>query len=103
MKDISCLESTSQEVIVGLHGKSGQYDGVIEFGITTVAKNVGPDGSPDSVYNMPELGRKVGMGNGEWIFDDENCNINSQENKGDDEAEDEENGEKDDWTTDNDD
>ncbi|UPX12074.1 uncharacterized protein EKO05_0002650 [Ascochyta rabiei] len=57
------LEPASHEVIVGFYGKSGENDGVVEFGIITVAKSVGLDGLPESVFDLPELRNTVGMGN----------------------------------------
>ncbi|KAJ4343397.1 hypothetical protein N0V95_006659 [Ascochyta clinopodiicola] len=57
------LEPASHEVIVGFYGKSGERDGIMEFGIITVAKSVGLDGLPESVFDLPELRNTVGMGN----------------------------------------
>lgn len=55
------LEPASHEVIVGFYGKSGTHDGVMEFGIITVAKSVGLEGLPDAVFDLPELRNTVGM------------------------------------------
>lgn len=62
------LEPASHEVIVGFYGKSGSYDGVMEFGIITVSKDVGLDGLPDAAFDLPELRNSVGMGEGERNF-----------------------------------
>lgn len=62
------LEPAPHEVIVGFYGRSGSYDGIMEFGIITVSKAVGLDGLPDAVYDLPELKNTVGMGDNEFNF-----------------------------------
>jgi hypothetical protein len=84
------LEPASHEVIVGFYGKSGTDDGVMEFGIITVAKSIGLEGLPDAVFDLPELRNTVGMG------DDERHEGNGDQSDGGDEDDD------DDHTTDSD-
>lgn len=55
------LEPAAEEVIVGFYGKSGQPCGIREFGIITAPKDVGLDGLPDVVFDLPELRNTVGM------------------------------------------
>ncbi|KAH6639260.1 putative peptidase family-domain-containing protein [Boeremia exigua] len=60
------LEPASHEVIVGFYGRSGRDCHYMkEFGIITVAKDVGLDGLPDAVYDLSELRNTVGMGQDE--------------------------------------
>ncbi|KAF3039739.1 hypothetical protein E8E12_006510 [Didymella heteroderae] len=69
------LEPASHEVIIGFYGKSGSRDGVMEFGIITVAKSVGLEGLPDAVFDLPELRNTVGMeGNRRYDGDEEHRN-----------------------------
>jgi hypothetical protein len=57
------LEPATHEVIVGFYGKSsrGGFCGIVEFGIITAPKNVGLDGLPDSVFDLPELRNNCGL------------------------------------------
>jgi hypothetical protein len=90
------LEPASHEVIVGFYGRSMKRDGVIEFGIITVAKTIGLDGLPDAVYDLPELRNAVGMGDtGNEAYDN-----NDEDDEEEDEDEDED---EDDDTIDGDD
>ena len=84
------LEPASHEVVVGFYGKSGQHDGIMEFGIITVAKTVGLDGLPDAVFDLPELRNTIGMGANEWNIGDEEHNDSDDEEDEDDEDEDDE-------------
>ena len=94
------LEPASHEVIVGFYGRSMKRDGVIEFGIITVAKTIGLDGLPDAVYDLPELRNTVGMSMG----DDDTGNDDHNNDDEDDEEEDEnEDEDEDDDTIDGDD
>ncbi|KAF2198416.1 metallopeptidase [Delitschia confertaspora ATCC 74209] len=56
-EQISKLAPGPDEVIVGFFGKSDNsgFGGVMEFGIITVPKDIGLDGLPDAVFDMPEL------------------------------------------------
>jgi hypothetical protein len=50
------LQPSAQEVIVGFYGKtSDNCGGVMEFGIITAPKDVGLDGLPAAVFDLPEL------------------------------------------------
>ncbi|KAF9690702.1 hypothetical protein EKO04_011475 [Ascochyta lentis] len=75
------LEPASHEVIVGFYGKSGENDGVMEFGIITAAKSVGLDGLPESVFDLPELRNTVGMGD-----DARTTGEDEQDNSGDEDG-----------------
>lgn len=78
---VARLEPASHEVIVGFYGKSGQHDGIMEFGIITVAKSVGLDGLPESVFDLPELRNTVGM-------DEEESNRSDQSGDEEDQSDD---------------
>jgi hypothetical protein len=64
--DIHVLEPGPNETIVGFFGTSSKvgFTGVLNFGIITVSKDVGLDGLPDVVYDMPELKNTAGLGDG---------------------------------------
>ncbi|KAF1930563.1 uncharacterized protein M421DRAFT_418865 [Didymella exigua CBS 183.55] len=79
------LEPASHEVIVGFYGKSGNSDGVMEFGIITVAKTVGLEGLPDAVFGLPELRNTVGMGEDERNGDQDDGDDHTIDGDGDDE------------------
>ncbi|KAF2274335.1 uncharacterized protein EI97DRAFT_126430 [Westerdykella ornata] len=49
------LAPRADEVIVGFFGKNRQYGGVAQFGIITAPKELGLDGLPDAVFDLPEL------------------------------------------------
>jgi hypothetical protein len=52
------------EVIVGFYGRSNRngFTGVTEFGIITAPKDVGLDGLPEIVFDLPELRNTCGLG-----------------------------------------
>jgi hypothetical protein len=71
--EIVKLTPSPDEVIVGFYGKSergGGFCEVEEFGIITVKREVGIEGLPDMVWDMPELRNTSGM---EGDEDDEVC------------------------------
>lgn len=55
------LEPERGEDVVGFYGRSGLRGGVMEFGIITCASDVGMDGLPEAVFDMPELRNTIGM------------------------------------------
>lgn len=57
------LEPAANEIVVGFFGQSSKdnFCGVMEFGIITAPKNVGWDGLPPSVYDLPELKNSAGL------------------------------------------
>jgi hypothetical protein len=83
------LEPASHEVIVGFYGRSMKRDGVIEFGIITVAKTIGLDGLPDAVYDLPELRNAVGMGDTNEAYSLAFYDNNDEDDEEEDEDEDE--------------
>lgn len=84
------LAPASHEVIVGFYGRSMKRDGVIEFGIITVAKTIGLDGLPDAVYDLPELRNAVGMSDDErGTGNEEDYNNNDEDDEEEDDDEDE--------------
>lgn len=98
------LAPASHEVIVGFHGRSMSHDGVIEFGIITVAKDVGLDGLPDAVYDLPELRNRVGMEENDQPHHEDAHNSDDNEDEDEDEDDDEdEDGDGDDDTINGDD
>ncbi|KAF3003162.1 hypothetical protein E8E13_009049 [Curvularia kusanoi] len=94
------LEPASHEVIVGFYGRSAKHDGVMEFGIITVAKDIGLDGLPDAVYDLPELKNTVGLGENDHNADDDDHN--NSENQDDEDEDGDEDDDDDDVTVDGD-
>ena len=82
------LEPASHEVVVGFYGKSGSRDGVMEFGIITVAKSVGLDGLPDAAFDLPELRNTVGMGEHEQTAEGHDSNDGNEDEYEEDEEDD---------------
>lgn len=80
------LEPASHEVIVGFYGKSGNHDGVMEFGIITVAKSVGLEGLPQAVFDLPELKNTVGMDEDERNDEDHEHSDDDDQDDGDDQT-----------------
>ncbi|USP76306.1 hypothetical protein yc1106_03580 [Curvularia clavata] len=66
------VRPADDEVIVGFFGKSRRdgFCGVCEFGIICVKKDVGLDGLPQEVYDMPELKNTAGLSSKEWCGED---------------------------------
>ncbi|KAJ4991179.1 hypothetical protein SVAN01_03307 [Stagonosporopsis vannaccii] len=83
------LKPGPHEIIVGFYGKSGSYDGIMEFGIITVSKEVGLEGLPDEVYDLPELRNTVGMGEDERNFGNRGQDSGDEEHNGNDNGDDE--------------
>ncbi|KAH7347064.1 putative peptidase family-domain-containing protein [Pyrenochaeta sp. MPI-SDFR-AT-0127] len=70
---IKKLEPSPNEVIVGFYGKSAKhsFNGVVEFGILTAPKDIGIDGLPAAVWDLPELKNTAGMADGDDECDDD--------------------------------
>ncbi|OAL45728.1 metallopeptidase [Pyrenochaeta sp. DS3sAY3a] len=61
--DVVKLEPAANETIVGFFGKSYRhsFSGVTEFGILTAPREVGLDGLPSVVFDLPELKNTAGI------------------------------------------
>jgi hypothetical protein len=65
------LQPSAQEVVVGFYGRtSADYGAVAEFGIITAPKDVGLDGLPDAVFDLPELRNEDRIVDGDEVMED---------------------------------
>ena len=80
------VKPAADEIVVGFFGKSrrGGFNGVCEFGLICVKREVGWEGLPDAVFGLVEVRNTAGMEEGE-----ENAQTEDEDDDEEDEDEDE--------------
>ncbi|XP_014557357.1 hypothetical protein COCVIDRAFT_15360 [Bipolaris victoriae FI3] len=80
------VKPAQDEIVVGFFGKSrrdGGFNGVCEFGLITVKREVGWDGLPDEVFGLVEVRNTAGLEDGEQ--DDAQTDDDEDEDEDEDE------------------